>query len=52
MDCISSSIYQYMTNVQAASSEAKKMAVAYGNIGDREIVFKIPIFENMPSWFT
>ncbi len=41
--------HQYMTNVQAASSEAKKMAVAYGNIGDREIVFKIPIFENMPS---
>ena len=41
--------HQYMTNVQAASSEAKKMAVAYGNTGDREIVFKIPIFENMPN---
>lgn len=41
--------HQYMTNVQAASSEAKKMAVAYGSADDREIVFKIPVFENMPS---
>lgn len=41
--------HQYMTNVQAPSSEAKKMAIAYGDATDLGIVFKIPIYENMPE---
>lgn len=40
--------HQYMTNVQAPSSEAKKMAIAYGGTSDLGIVFKIPVYENMP----
>ena len=41
--------HQYMTNVQAPSSEAKKMAIAYGDAADLGIVFKIPVYENMPE---
>lgn len=41
--------HQYMTNVQAPSSEAKNMATAYGSSNDEEIAFKIPIYNNMPS---
>lgn len=41
--------HQYMTNVQAPSSEAKKMALAYGTAADIGIVFKIPVYLNMPS---
>ncbi len=40
--------HQYMTNVQAPSSEAKKMAIAYGGTSDLGIVFKIPVYGNMP----
>lgn len=40
--------HQYMTNVQAAASEATKMSKAYT---DKEIglVFNIPVYENMPD---
>lgn len=41
--------HQYMTNVQAPSAEAKKMVIAYGAALDQEIIFKIPVFDNMPS---
>lgn len=41
--------HQYMTNVQAPSSEAKKMAIAYGDTTELGIVFKIPVYENMPE---
>lgn len=41
--------HQYMTNVQAPSSEAKKMAIAYGDMTDLGIVFKIPVYDNMPA---
>ncbi len=41
--------HQYMTNVQAPSSEAKKMAIAYGDAADLGIVFKIPVYMNMPD---
>lgn len=41
--------HQYMTNVQAPSSEAKKMAVAYGAASELGIVFKIPVYLNMPD---
>lgn len=42
--------HQYMTNVQAPSSEAKKMAIAYGDATDLGIVFKIPVYEDMPEY--
>lgn len=41
--------HQYMTNVQAPSSEAKNLAVAYGETAELGIVFKIPVYENMPE---
>lgn len=41
--------HQYMTNVQAPSSEAKQMAIAYGDTVDLGIVFKIPVYDNMPE---
>ncbi len=42
--------HQYMTNVQAPSSEAKKMAIAYGDTTELGIVFKIPVYLNMPEY--
>ena len=43
--------HQYMQNVSAASSEAKNIAKAYKNAGalDNCFVFKIPVYQNMPS---
>lgn len=41
--------HQYMTNVQAPSAESKKMALAYQDATDTAIVFKIPVFSNMPE---
>lgn len=41
--------HQYMTNVQAPSAEAQKMAAAYGSSADQAIAFKIPVFHNMPE---
>ena len=51
-----SSLYshQYMTNVQAASSEAAKVYTAYSNTGtlNDAITFSIPVYENMPDSIT
>lgn len=41
--------HQYMTNVQAPSSEAGKLAAAYKTSLERAIVFKIPVYQNMPE---
>lgn len=43
--------HQYMTNVQAAESEAKNVYKAYSNAKmlDNPIVFSIPIYINMPN---
>ena len=43
--------HQYMTNVQASYSEAKKVYSAYNKLDllDIPMVFKIPVFTNMPS---
>lgn len=40
--------HQYMTNVQAAISESKTVASAYTD-KSQAFVFKIPVYENMPS---
>ena len=43
--------HQYMTNVQAASSEASTVYTAYKNYGalNGKLVFYIPVYNNMPS---
>ncbi len=41
--------HQYMTNVQGAESEAMIMKQGYSALADGAIVFKIPVFKNMPS---
>lgn len=43
--------HQYMTNVQAPKSEASKMSNAYSTEMKKSValVFKIPVFKNMPS---
>ncbi|MBE5947635.1 MAG: mannosyl-glycoprotein endo-beta-N-acetylglucosamidase [Lachnospiraceae bacterium] len=41
--------HQYMTNVQAPSAEAGKLAEAYETSLERAIVFKIPVYLNMPT---
>lgn len=42
--------HQYMTNVEAAYSEAIKTKNAYAGIMDQSpLVFSIPVFENMPA---
>ncbi|WP_026834409.1 SH3 domain-containing protein [Eubacterium xylanophilum] len=42
--------HQYMTNLEAANSEALKTKNAYaGNLDKAPLVFSIPIYENMPS---
>ena len=44
--------HQYMTNVSAAASEAAKMAYAYdGNIEGIQMIFKIPVYANIPETF-
>lgn len=40
--------HQYMTNVEAAISESKSVASAYTD-KSQAFVFKIPVYENMPS---
>lgn len=40
--------HQYMTNVEAAYSESKSVAKAYTD-KTQAFVFKIPVYENMPS---
>ena len=43
--------HQYMTNVQAPKSEAAKMSNAYSTEMKKSValVFKIPVFKNMPA---
>ncbi len=41
--------HQYMTNIQGAESEAMIMKQGYSSLADGTIVFKIPVFEDMPS---
>lgn len=43
--------HQYMSNVQAVSSEASKVFDAYSNAGtlNSTIIFSIPYFKNMPD---
>jgi len=41
--------HQYMTNVQAPSAEAGKLSEAYETSLERAIVFKIPVYLNMPT---
>ena len=43
--------HQYMTNIQGASSEAKKMYKAYSTAGilDSEISFVIPVYKDLPD---
>lgn len=43
--------HQYMTNVQAPTSEAKNTYTSYNNMGilKDSFVFYIPVYENMPS---
>ncbi len=40
--------HQYMTNIQAAESEAIKMSKAY-TAEDRKLVFYIPVYDQMPE---
>lgn len=41
--------HQYMTNVQAAISEGKNMKRAYDTDTSAAIVFRIPVYNNMPE---
>jgi len=41
--------HQYMTNVQAPSAEAGRLSEAYETSLERAIVFKIPVYLNMPK---
>ena len=44
--------HQYMTNVEAATSEAAKIKKAYEESGLLEktpLVFSIPVYKNMPA---
>ncbi|NLO09294.1 MAG: SH3 domain-containing protein [Clostridiales bacterium] len=46
---VSTYFHQYMTNVEAPWAEARKIAVAYGNMMESPIVFSIPVYLNMPT---
>ena len=43
--------HQYMQNLMAAANEGYNVYVAYSELGalDEALVFKIPVYENMPS---
>ena len=41
--------HQYATNILSAESEAMIMKQGYSSLADGAIVFKIPVFRNMPS---
>lgn len=41
--------HQYMTNIQGAELEGKKVYSAYSNIKNTSLVFKIPVYTNMPA---
>ncbi len=40
---------QYMTNIEGADSEAVSVAKGYADLKDSALVFKIPVYENMPE---
>jgi len=40
--------HQYMSNVEAAFTESKKMYQGYENLAELPIVFSIPVYNNMP----
>lgn len=40
--------HQYMTNVEAATSEGKSMSKAYTDLG-QGLIFRIPVYANMPD---
>ncbi len=41
--------HQYMTNLQAPTSEAKNMAKSYSDFNNAAITFYIPVYNNMPE---
>lgn len=41
--------HQYMTNVEAACAEAKKIYAAYSSMESVPVVFSIPVYEDMPE---
>ena len=41
--------HQYMANVEAANSEAIKLYNGYADVLDTNLVFYIPVYENMPE---
>lgn len=41
--------HQYMTNLQAPTSEAKNMKKAYSDFNSAAITFYIPVYNNMPE---
>lgn len=41
--------HQYMTNLQAPTSEAKNMQDAYKDFANASITFNIPVYKNMPE---
>lgn len=41
--------HQYMTNLQAPTSEAKNMKKAYSDFNNSAVTFYIPIYNNMPE---
>lgn len=41
--------HQYMTNIQAPTSEAKNMKKRYTDFDDAHLILRIPVYLNMPS---
>lgn len=41
--------HQYMTHVVAAASEGSKVSQAYGALKNSALIFKIPVYNNMPE---
>lgn len=41
--------HQYMTNLEAAYTEGKKIASAYADMEEMPTVFSIPVYKNMPE---
>ncbi len=41
---------QYMTNVMGAESEASQLKKAYSGIMNSDLIFKIPVYSNMPEY--
>ncbi|MBE6729283.1 MAG: hypothetical protein E7568_03505 [Ruminococcaceae bacterium] len=41
--------WQYMTNIQGAYGEASKTAKSYANTLSEELIFKIPVYKEMPE---